>query len=329
MDDKIFPRLKLSYDRLRKPEIQQCYLYCSLFRQDYEFSKKELIEGWIDEGLIDKPGRQKAYDKGRSFLNRLEWNYLLERIVKLHDADAFKMHDVVRDVAINGIGPGRGYMVKAGAKLIEVPGESELVKDLKKVSLVANYISEIPDGLTPNCSLLSTLILSKNDNLSRISSSFLEDMVGLKVLDLSSTGIEALPNSISNLVNLFAPWLRESKRLKYLPSFEKLVALKKFDLHKAKIEVVPQGLEMLVRLEYLDLFCQKLKEIPTEILPSLSSLQYLVVYPSNGITKRINLEEVARLSKLESLECGMEGIQDFNSLINKFKDFESLTAYDL
>ncbi|GLU15019.1 hypothetical protein SLE2022_315490 [Rubroshorea leprosula] len=88
-------------------------------------------------------------------------------------------------------------------------------------------------------------------------------------------------------------------------------------------------MEMLVSLEHLDLSCQNLKEIPTRILASLSSLQYLVVYPSGKITKRINIEEVARLSNLESLECGVEGIQDFNYLVNKSKDLESLTAYDL
>ncbi|GLU15382.1 hypothetical protein SLE2022_318790 [Rubroshorea leprosula] len=346
MEDKIFARLKLSYDRLPEQEIQQCFLYCSLFQEDCEFSRKELIEGWIDEGLIDKPGRQKAYDRGHRFLNKLERNYLLEKTRRLHFVDAmelsnaeafkhdveksrrlygvdvFKMHDVVRDMAINSIGPGFGYMVKAGRKLTEVPNESGWVGDLKKVSLMDNYISEIPDGLTPNCLLLSTLILSKNNNLSKISSSFFEDMAGLKVLDLSNTRIEALPESISNLVNLSALRLRKCEKLKDLPSLANLRALKKLDLHKAGIEVVPQGLEMLVSIEYLDLFCEDLKEIPTGILPSLSSLQYLGI----SIAKGINLEEVARLSKLESLKCTMKGIQDFNDFVNKLK---SLTAYEL
>ncbi|GLT50825.1 hypothetical protein SLA2020_242850 [Shorea laevis] len=306
MEDKIFDRLRFSYDRLRSLEIQKCFLYCSLFREDYEFSRKELIEGWIDAGLIDKLGRrQEAYDRGHVFLNRLQKNCLLEKTVTQLGREAFKMHDVVRDMAIKsiGLGPGFfGYMVKADVNL-----------------------TKIPVGLSLKCPSLSTLILSNNRALSEIPSSIFEDMIGLKVLDLSCTGIVTLPSSISNLVNLFALRLKSCLKLKYLPSLAKLRALNKLDLHDATIEVVPQGMEMLVSLEYLDLFCKTLKEIPTGILPSFSNLQYLVVWSKISI----NLEEVARLSKLESLQCGMKGIQDFNYLVNKSKDFESLTAYDL
>ncbi|GLU15369.1 hypothetical protein SLE2022_318670 [Rubroshorea leprosula] len=328
-EDMIFRRLKFSYDRLGSLEIQKCFLYCSLFREDYEFSRMELIEGWIDEGLIDESRRrQEAYERGHVFLNRLEKNCLLEKTVNGWSEEVFKMHDVVRDMAIKCTGPGFRYMVKAGMKLTKVPNESEWVRDLKKVSLMENGISKIPVGLSPKCRSLSTLILSRNRNLSKISSSFFKDMAGLKVLDLSSTGIKALPDSISKLVNLSALRLTGCNGLKYLPSLAKLRALKKLDLSGAGIEVVPQGMEMLVSLEYLDLNCENLKEIPTGILPSLSSLQYLVVSPSSAIIKRIHTEEVARLSNLETLECGMEGIQDFNYLVNKSKDFDSLTAYE-
>ncbi|GLU15375.1 hypothetical protein SLE2022_318720 [Rubroshorea leprosula] len=334
MEDKIFGRLKFSYDRLRNLEIQKCFLYCSLFREDYEFSREELIEGWIDEGLIEESvKRQDAYDRGDVFLNRLEKNFLLEKIVKRFAGkfvEVFKMHDVVRDMAIKSIGPGVGYMVKAGMKLTKLPNEQEWAIDLNKVSLMANYISNIPVGLTPKCSLLSTLILSYNPQLSEIPSSFFEDMDGLKVLDLSSTGIEALPNSISSLVNLTALRLRRCKRLKYLPSLAKLKALKKLDLHEARIDMVPQGMEMLVSLEYLDLFCQNLKEIPTGILSKLSSLQYLVAKDDWGATSvKINLEEVARLKKLEILECKLDDMQDFNYFLREFKNFQSFIAYEL
>ncbi|GKV52359.1 hypothetical protein SLEP1_g58947, partial [Rubroshorea leprosula] len=139
-EDMIFRRLKFSYDRLRSLQIQKCFLYCSLFQEDYEFYRKELIDGWIDEGLIDGSGRKEVYDRGHGFLNMLEKNCLLEKTVNSSSEEVFKMHDVVRDMAIKCIGLGCGYMVKAGMKLTEVPNDSEWVGDLKKVSLMANDI---------------------------------------------------------------------------------------------------------------------------------------------------------------------------------------------
>ncbi|GKV33671.1 hypothetical protein SLEP1_g42147 [Rubroshorea leprosula] len=338
-DEKIFERLTFSYDRLNSFEIQNCFLYCSLFPEDYPFLREELIEGWIDEGLIDGlPSRKAAYERGHAFLNRLVKNCLLEKnvdslreVLKTHDVvratvqriDIFKMHDVVRDMAIKSIGPRLGYMVKAGMKLIEVPDERGWGKDLQKVSLMANHISKIPLGLSPKCPTLSTLIFSDNHNLSKITESFFKGMPELKVLDLSRTSIQALPNSISNLESLSSLRLRSCRKLMYLPSLEKLRTLKKLDLHRTSIMVVPQGMEKLISLEYLDLTdCKNLEEIPVGVLSNLPNLQYLLVYGE----LKIKVEEVAILNKLETFEGVFDEIQGFYYFV-KSQDFQILTDY--
>ncbi|GKV31688.1 hypothetical protein SLEP1_g40360 [Rubroshorea leprosula] len=337
-NDEIFKRLRFSFDRLDSLEVKNCFLYCSFFKEDYVFSRRELIECWIDEGIFDGlPSREAAYNRGHAIIDRLEKNFLLEkdsRLVKfsihgVHIPGA-KMHDVVRDMAIISIGPEFGYMIKAGMNLVELPDEHGWVKDPKKLSLMANDILKVPLSLSPKCSALSTLILSSNSNLSEIPESFFGEMLTLKVLDLSSTAIETLPNSISELKNLSTLRLQLCKKLKYLPSLANLRGLKKLDLHRAGIEVLPQGMEMLISLEYLDLlFCPNLKEIPTGILLNLSSLQYLAVCCLRETTIVRNFEEVARLKKLETLECYFDGIQDFNYFVNKFKDFQRAIAYSL
>ncbi|GLT30885.1 hypothetical protein SLA2020_056650 [Shorea laevis] len=331
-NDEIFKRLRFSFDRLDSLEVKNCFLYCSFFREDYVFSRRELIECWIDEGLIDgSPRREAACNRGHAIIDRLEKNFLLEKETfwlpggyPFYSAGA-KMHDVVRHMAIIGIGPEFGYM-----NLVELPDEHGWVKDTKKLSLMGNNILKVPLSLPPKCLSLSTLILSSNPNLSEIPESFFGEMLALKVLDLSRAAIETLPNSISKLENLSALRLQHCMKLKYLPSLANLKGLKKLDLHEAGIEVVPEGMGMLISLEYLDLlFCQNLKEIPTGILPNLSNLQHLGVCCLQESTIIRNLEEVARLKKLETLECQFDGIQDFNHFVNKFKDFQSAVAYSL
>ncbi|GLU05975.1 hypothetical protein SLE2022_230470 [Rubroshorea leprosula] len=333
-NDEIFKRLRFSFDRLDSLEVKNCFLYCSFFKEDYVFSRRELIECWIDEGIFDGlPSREVAYDRGHAIIDRLEKNFLLEKdnIFPLEIAIVgAKMHDIVRDVAITSIGPEFGYMIKAGMNLVELPDEHGWVKDPKKLSLMANDILKVPLSLSPKCSTLSTLILSSNSNLSEIPESFFGEMLTLKVLDLSSTAIETLPNSISELKNLSTLRLQLCKKLKYLPSLANLRGLKKLDLHKAGIEVVPQGMGMLISLEYLDLlFCPNLKEIPIGLLLNLSSLQYLAVCCLRETTIVRNFQEVARLKKLETLECNFDDIQHFNSFVNKFKDFQRAIAYSL
>ncbi|GLU05973.1 hypothetical protein SLE2022_230450 [Rubroshorea leprosula] len=337
-NDKIFNRLRFSFDRLDSLEVRNCFLYCSFFPEDYVFSRRELIECWIDEGLINGlPSREAAYNRGHAIIDRLEKNFLLEKDEKLvwlgeeeEHIPGAKMHDVVRDMAIISIGPEFGYMIKAGMNLVELPDEHGWVKDSEKLSLMENNILQVPLSLSPKCSTLSTLILSSNPNLSEIPESFFGEMLTLKVLDLSGTAIETLPNSISELKNLSTLRLQFCKKLKYLPSLANLKGLKKLDLHRAGIEVLPQGMEMLISLEYLGLlFCPNLKEIPTGILLNLSSLQYLAVCCLRETTIARNFEEVARLKKLETLECNFDDIQDLNYFVNKFKDFQRAIAYSL
>ncbi|GKV15056.1 hypothetical protein SLEP1_g25858 [Rubroshorea leprosula] len=325
-DQEIFKRLRFSYDRLNNFEIQNCFLYCSLFPEDYPFEREELVEGWTDEGLIDVlPRRKAAYERGQAFLNRLVKNCLLEKTVDWRGVDVFKMHDVLRDMAIKSIGPEFGYMVKAGMKLTEVPDKRGWINDLKKMSLMENNISKIPLGLCPKCPTLSTLILSNNPNLSEIPESFFEGLPELKVLDLSGTGIEALPNSISNLEKLSSMRLRRCYWLRYLPPLAKLTVLKKLDLFGSKIEVVPQGMEKLISLEYLDLsYCYNLKEIPMGMLSNLSNLQYLSLYGK----LKIKGDEVVRMSKLETFYGVFDDIQGYNYFV-KSQDFQILTDYHI
>ncbi|KAE8703209.1 S-locus lectin protein kinase family protein [Hibiscus syriacus] len=303
-DTIIFEQLKFSYDRLKDSKIQNCFLYCSLYPEDHHFEKEELIENWIDEELIDElENRRAMHDRGHTILNKLVNNCLLEKVMIDDVERGVKMHDVVRDMALS-IKRCDNIMVKAGMQLEEIPSEHKWKESLEKVSLMNN---SIPGAIliSPKCHNLSTLLLQRNLNLGKILGSFFENMHGLKVLNLSHTGISDLPNSISNLKNLTALVLRWCHQLRYMPSLTKLTALKKLDLFHTKIKEVPHGMEMLENLTYLNLYSRDLKDLPMGMLARFSNLQVMKAWLN------IKGEEVAKLRKLEILLGAFCDMQDF------------------
>jgi disease resistance protein RPS2 len=95
-------------------------------------------------------------------------------------------------------------MVRAGAQLTELPGVRWWREELLRVSLMENRIKNIPTDFSPMCSRLSTLLLCRNYKLNLVKGSFFQHLIGLKVLDLSDTDIEKLPDSIFHLTSLTA-----------------------------------------------------------------------------------------------------------------------------
>ncbi|GLU08532.1 hypothetical protein SLE2022_254390 [Rubroshorea leprosula] len=319
-EDRIFKRLKFSYDRLTNSSIQECFSYCSLYPEDWVIRREDLIEDWICEGLVEKLGsRREMHDRGHEILNRLENNCLLEKGYGRY-GEGVKMHDVVRDMAlrVKSTGPSK-FMVKAKMRLTEIPEKDKWTEDLDKVSLMDNEISYISINMFPKCLMLSTLILDGNAELKQIPECFLANMPLLKFLNLSYTGIEALPNSICSLKNLTALILRGCQSLERMPSLSKLTALKKLDLAEAGLCVAPNGIEMLENLEYLDLSAPKLKVLPRGNISKLFRLQYLCKNPI--FSTDIRAEEVARLKMLECFEGIFDQLKDLSSFVSKLNHF--------
>ncbi|KAI9377015.1 hypothetical protein POPTR_019G014322v4 [Populus trichocarpa] len=331
MDEKVFKLLRFSYDQLGDLALQQCLLYCALFPEDDDIEREELIGYLIDEGIIKgKRRREDAFDEGHTMLNKLEYVCLLERAQMMFGCRCVKMHDLIRDMAIKILLENSQGMVKAGAQLKELPDTEEWTEKLTRVSLMQNEIKEIPSSHSPRCPFLSTLLLCRNRWLGFISDSFFKQLHGLKVLDLFYTSIENLPDSVSDLVSLTALLLNDCKKLRHVPSLEKLTALKRLNLSRTALEKMPQGMECLTNLTYLRMNGCGEKEFPRGILPKLSHLQVLVLEDFfDGSYAPITVEgkEVGSLRNLESLECHFEGFSDFVEYVRSWDGILSLSTY--
>ncbi|GLT84573.1 hypothetical protein SLE2022_027940 [Rubroshorea leprosula] len=298
--ESIIDCLKFSYECLEQ-QCQECFLCCALYPEDYEIRKEELIEYWIEEGLIYKEGktREAMNWKGHDILDQLVDNCLLQSDINRSGAECVSMHDLLREMALE-ISPQ--FLVKTGIALEKLPEEHEWRENLFKVSLMRNHITEIPSSMpSPKCPMLTTLLLSDN-YISTIPEAFFEHMLGLKILDLSyNDQLCRLPSSISKLEKLTTLLLYECESLREVPALSNLVGLKKLDLSYTSIEELPQGLNMLTNLKYLGLG-GRLSETLDEPLQNLSKLQHLLVIADFHGETEFKWETIGIWGKLQNLE---------------------------
>uniref|UniRef100_A0A6N2KPX0 Disease resistance protein winged helix domain-containing protein n=1 Tax=Salix viminalis TaxID=40686 RepID=A0A6N2KPX0_SALVM len=266
VEDEVFRTLRFSYTHLRDRALQECFLYCGLFPEDFEICREYLIDYLIDEGVVKRQkSREAEINKGHTMLDRLERACLLERLGGGHWV---KMHDLIRDMAIQILEENSRVIVKADAQLKELPNAEEWSEKLTSVSLMHNQIEDICSRHSPRCPNLSTLFLRGNRQLGFIADSFFEHMHGLKVLDLSITNIECLPDSISDLEGLTSLLLNYCHRLSSVPSLKKLKALTRLDLSRAPLKKIPHGMKYLLNLRYLRMNGCGENKFPGGILPN-------------------------------------------------------------
>nr|KYP33802.1 putative disease resistance protein At4g27220 family [Cajanus cajan] len=267
MGEEVKTVLKRSYDNLNDKDLQKCFLYCALLPYD---NKGNWVQKLVERGLLNgKRSFEEMIYEGNVMVDKLINHSLL-----LWDGWGPRMHDLVKNMACDIM----KYMVKINKKLKKIPDMGEWRDDLEAVSLVWNKIEEIQEGASPECPRLSTLILSHNP-IAHISDSFFTRMNALTVLDLSNnTKLISLPNSLSNLRSLISLVLEKCPKLKNIPPLEKLQALSTLVISCCSIDQVPQGLENLINLKWLDLSQNRLIPLPVAaegVLSHLTNLQLL------------------------------------------------------
>ncbi|GAB2258836.1 hypothetical protein Droror1_Dr00014996 [Drosera rotundifolia] len=321
VEDKVLPLLRYSYDRLRDQQLKDCFLYCSFFPEDHVIGRTELVDIWIREGLLDGiENRERQRDKGLTIFKELINLSLLE--ADDNEYRSAKMHDLVREMAVK-VGKEKGFLIRAGEKMQDIPGEREWNEDLCKVSLMYNDIGSISPDVAPRCPNLSTLLLCGNYSLTSISSLFFSLMDGLCVLDLSSTGIEKLPDSVSNLKNLTALLLNDCNRLNYVPSVSMLGKLREMNIRRCwQLRDLPHGMEGLVNLKFLD--SVRCPAPVRGILSGLSHLEELRIC----ISVAAKVQDLMMLMHLKRLSCGIRNVSEFNEYVMS-QCFESLHQYEL
>lgn len=318
--ENVFGVLQYSFNRLDPDyssrgrcdgytKLQLCFLYCSMYPEDHEIPRDELINKFISEELIEHTElRRVQFDQGHAILNKLVNLCLLENVGGKYGV---KMHGLMRDMALIIAKVKPKFIVSSGPSLMNILNEKVWTRDVEKLSLMKNQISKIPFQTSPVCPKLSTLILSHNP-LEYMPDSFFNQMLGLCILDLSSTKITTLPTSLSNLVALRMLLLGDCDRLQSVPDLTNSKTLRELDLSHTKIIKMPQGMENLVNLKCLRLVgIDNLEPLSNDWLHSFPSLQQLIL----PLHIEAPIEEIETLEQLEQFGGRLKNCSDFNRFI--------------
>ncbi|KAG6729679.1 hypothetical protein I3842_01G041700, partial [Carya illinoinensis] len=292
VEEELYRPLKWSYDSLEGKDLKTCFLYCSLFPEDFSINIDKLVWYWLAEGLIDdRENYEVFYSRGISLIENLKDACLLE---DGSDEGTVKMHDVVRDVSIwiasTCSEDGSKSLVRTGEGLKEI-STTELSNSLERVSFMDNDLEKLPDDSVIRWSEASTFLLQNNPRLELIPEIFLERFKALRVLNFSQTSIKSLPDSLLQLDDLRALLLSNCEDLEGLPPLERLK--------------LPKGLEQLSNLRHLNLAqTSKLEVVKAGVISKLSRLEVLDLSNNGYIWKEKGAvqEEEACFEELQCLE---------------------------
>ncbi|KAL5731290.1 hypothetical protein ACHQM5_004035 [Ranunculus cassubicifolius] len=301
-------RLVISFGYNDLPyHLKSCFLYLSLFPEDYSMKFSKLIRLWISEGFV-KNERRPGMTMTDEEVAKLYLNELIQRsLVQVEASDdhrelkskSCRIHDLVRDFIVVKANNLNFASVISDEQDEEVLRHSPInhssnqpprrlaISSSKHRDIGGNFLCE---SKKPNLQLRS-LILFPRTKLIVLANPTRFRL--LKILDLENAGLKEFPLQIGNLVSLRYLSLRDNKDLMVIPDFVgKLVRLKTLDF---KGVPVPQFSNTLFHL----------RQLQNLLLTRYSAFQ-LGTLPA-GIHKLAALQKLGRVDIKGSLvnELGM------------------------
>ncbi|KAL0907694.1 hypothetical protein M5K25_022124 [Dendrobium thyrsiflorum] len=211
--------------------LKQCFLYFSLYPEDASLHLHEFAQLWVAEGFITMQKDSLTEDVAEEFFNELlNRNLLLEK----NDYRNCRMHDVIRSLAI--------FLSKEETSFgaLNVRNSTTSIK-LRRLSVVRQEAAIKILNYVADQGALRTLLASYSNLL--LDDERLRQLSHIRVLDISNTQIQILPDSIGNLVHL-----------RYL------------NLNVTNIRAIPEYVEQLTNLQFLKISsCRKLRQLPSGI----------------------------------------------------------------
>ncbi|GLT91505.1 hypothetical protein SLE2022_093880 [Rubroshorea leprosula] len=288
---QIMDVLQLSFERLPKPALKQCFAFCSIFPKDFVIAKEKLIQLWMAEGFLQSSKESSMEEMGDKYFNCL-LSYSLFQWEASAFGDACKIHDLIHDFAQSIYDESVIIEERSSCNISHQARHLNLSFGKEKVHIKLEDVAEklqtlfseqgFPTSLKGNFKRLRALGVSGADDGEPLPSCF-GNLKSLRYLDISGTPIRQLPKFITKMYNLQTFRFNNCRYLK----------------------MPPEGIGHLMNLRHI--YFDDEDRMPAHIgrLTSLQTLQKFFVGEKSGR----KIEELGKLSQLRgalqiyNLEC--------------------------
>ncbi|MED6187660.1 hypothetical protein PIB30_078481, partial [Stylosanthes scabra] len=303
-ESEIVPALRVSYHYLPS-HLKRCFVYCSLYPEDHQFDKDELIFLWMAEDLLQQVENNTLENIGSEYFDELVARSFFQSSSAY--AGLFVMHDLIHDLAMFFAGKfffrefGNPYMVDSKTRHLscdhdptsrfrEAYGGAVHMRTFLCFDVKSNDIKS--DLWLKQLRCLRVLAFQECKILSLPDS--IAELIHMRYLDLSKTPIVRLPELLCKLYNLETLKLRDCDKLEMLPSrMQDLVNLRHLDIRGTSgLKEMPKGMSKLKHLNLLT--------------------RYIVgEHEENGIRELgpIDVHGLFRISKLENVNNSSEALE--------------------
>ncbi|TVU23566.1 hypothetical protein EJB05_25940, partial [Eragrostis curvula] len=278
--------LYLSYDELPH-YLKQCFVYRALFSEDAVILRDDIVRMWVAEGFIYEKDGQLLEDTAEEYYYELIYRNLLQLSFSYPDYSRCKVHDLLRQLAC--------YLSREECFV----GDPESIgSNIRRILVLTEKNTVVLPSTDKDKYKLRTWRTSYEKPLT-VDNTIFTRLTYIRVLDLTNTVIQSIPDCIGSLIHL---------RL--------------LDLDGTDICYLPESIGHLINLQILNLGCCKaLHCLPLEItrlcnlrrqvpkgIGRLKFLNDLGGYPVGGdkdgsakMQDGWNLEELGTLSLLRNL----------------------------
>ncbi|OEL14671.1 Disease resistance protein RPM1 [Dichanthelium oligosanthes] len=283
--------LSLSYDDLPQ-HLKTCLLYLSIFPEDYEIERDQVVRRWIAEGFINTEGGQDLEEIGKCYFNDLVNRSMIQPVKIKYDGRVVscRVHDMILDLLISKSieenfatfigGKNQKLVLRGKARRLSlnyyfyehtmVPS-TMIISQCRSLSIFG-YSDQMPS--LSNCRALRVLDIENGEEMEHKYFEHIRVLRQLKYLRLNLRSITSLPEQLGELQHL-----------------------RTLDLGETKIKNLPKS---IVQLQNLTCLRITNLELPEEI-GNLHALQELSVIKINQNSSASSLLGLGSLIKLRIL----------------------------